>query len=641
METDAHGLRDDRRRYGAEVRARLRILGTTDLHVHLLPWDYYADRPLAATGLAVAASVVRRLRAEALAPDGSAGPGACLLFDNGDFLQGNLLSDWLAREGWAETPVHPMIAAMNALGYDGGTLGNHEFNYGLPYLEAALAQARFPIVSANVVAMERGQDLVPPWTILTRDIGGPDAPLPPLRIGAIGFAPPQLALWDRLGLGGRVGTRDILEAAREAVPRLRAAGAEIVVALCHSGIGPEAAEPMMENAAVPLAAVPGIDVILAGHTHAVFPNAAMRASIAVDPVAGTLHGKPAVQAGFYGSHVGIVDLDLLLGPAGWRIAGHSVRVESVARAVQSQPGSSLADPVVAEIALPSHRLLLEAARRPIGRTEVALFSHFSMVAQDDALAVVADAQRAHAHVLLAGTPEADVPILVAVAPFKAGGQGGPEHYIDIPPGPLALRQAAELYLHINSFCLIEITGAGLASWLERSASLFARLVPGLLDQPLHDPTFASYNFDLIDGLTYTIDPTLPARTDAGGAPLGAGVPRVLDIRHEGRAVADDDRFVLATNSYRLGSGGGFEAALAARPILMSPTTTRDIILAHVRGGPLRPAQREGWRFASSPGTGAWFDTGPGAMAHLGALQGRDVRPLGPGHGGFARFALHL
>jgi 2',3'-cyclic-nucleotide 2'-phosphodiesterase/3'-nucleotidase len=604
---------------GAGIQARLRILATSDLHFHLLPFDYYADRPLPGTGLAAAARTIAALRR---------GPWVTLLVDNGDLIQGNMMSDWLAAGGWSGP--HPMIAAMNAIGYDAGTLGNHEFNHGLGHLRAALAEARFPIVSANIAALDA--PLAPPWTILERDVAA-GAGAPPLRIGVIGFAPPQIAAWDRARLNGALRVRDIVAAAEDELPRLCAAGADVVLALCHSGIGPEAATPGMENAAVPLAAVPGIDALVAGHTHILFPGPGAAAGRAVDPAAGRLHGKPAVQPGFRGSHVGVIDLALGFEAGRWRLRGSAARLERV--------GKGAPEAVVAALAAPAHARLRAEAARPVGTAEVPIHSHFALVAPSPALDIVADAKRAHARALLAETPEARLPVVVAVAPFRAGGRGGPDNYIDIPPGPVALRQAAELYIHPNSVVLLEIDGAGLSDWLERSASLFRRLVPGAAGQPLIDPGFPSYNFDVLDGLSYVIDPSQPPRTDPEGRILDPAARRVSDIRHEGRQVGPTDRFVLATNSYRLGSGGIFAAAAAARPIAAGPGTTRELVVEHVRTAPLRPGPRPRWRFAALPGTAAWFDSAPAALGHLGSVEGRDIRPLGPAAGGFWRFELRL
>src|ERR1700677_1457522 len=102
---------------------RLRLIGTSDLHAYLYPYDYYRDRPDETVGLAKTATLIAAARAEA---------ANTLLLDNGDFIQGAPLGDWAAQQlQTGGSATHPVVAAMNELGYAAGTLGNHEFNYGL------------------------------------------------------------------------------------------------------------------------------------------------------------------------------------------------------------------------------------------------------------------------------------------------------------------------------------------------------------------------------------------------------------------------------------------------------------------------------------------------------------------------------
>lgn len=273
----------------APVGLSLRILATTDMHMHVLPYNYLTDRPCNRVGLARTASQIALRRAEA--------PNS-LLLDNGDFLQGSPLGDFVAGlDGSAPRQPHPAIAAMNALRYDAATLGNHDFNFGLPFLRRALAQAEFPFVAANL-HMRRGPELRP-YVILTRDFLDRAGRPVSLRIGIAGFLPPQTAEWDR-DLAAHIACGDIVESARAILPRMRAEGAELVIALAHSGIGPARHSPRMEHAATALAALEGIDVVIAGHSHQVFPGPQIAPAPGIDPARGTLAGKPAVMAGCQG-----------------------------------------------------------------------------------------------------------------------------------------------------------------------------------------------------------------------------------------------------------------------------------------------------------------------------------------------------
>ena len=290
---------------------RLRLIGTSDLHAYLYPYDYYRDRPDETVGLAKIAALISAARAES---------AHTLLLDNGDFIQGAPLGDYAAQRLQTDKSAnHPVITAMNELGYAVGALGNHEFNYGLDVLEAALRGAAFPFVNCNVLRPD-GSPYFKPWAILDRSIQDEDGAPCPLRLGVIGFVTPQIVQWDQSHLAGRATTVGIVEAARIHVPELRRQGADIVIALCHSGISRRTAAPGDENAALALSGVEGVDAILLGHQHLVLPGSDFPGIAGVDADKGALNGVPAFMPGFWGSHLGIIDLSLVHDASGWKIA---------------------------------------------------------------------------------------------------------------------------------------------------------------------------------------------------------------------------------------------------------------------------------------------------------------------------------
>ncbi|MDD8024311.1 MAG: bifunctional 2',3'-cyclic-nucleotide 2'-phosphodiesterase/3'-nucleotidase, partial [Paracoccaceae bacterium] len=454
----------------------LRIIETTDLHGYVQGYDYFTDQPQSEVGLARLGSLIAEARAQA--------PNS-LLLDNGDFLQGTPLTEYWARvRGLAEAETHPVIAAMNALDYDAAAPGNHEFNYGLDFLRRALAGARFPLVCANALTTPPGgtspaQTLLPPWVILERDCVDQTGAPHRLRIGVIGFLPPQTAAWDVSLLEGQLWTPGIQETARTCLPALRAAGVDLVIALAHTGIAatPPAGQgdDMVEHAALQLAALEGIDVLLCGHSHLCFPGPGTAASPGIDPVRGTLHGKPAMIPGRWGSHLGVMDLRLERHPEGWRLAGFATDLRPACPRLPE-------DPMVLQVNADAHAETLAYIRRAVGHLSVPLHSYFSLVAPDAGLTLVAQAQAAHVAHCLTGRPEAELPLLSAVAPFKCGGRGGPEFFLDLAPGPLQMSHISDLYVFPNMVTALEITGAELADWLERSAGVFAQLIPGQADQ---------------------------------------------------------------------------------------------------------------------------------------------------------------
>lgn len=601
----------------ADQRLSLRILATTDLHMNVLPYDYLADRPCPRHGLARTASLIRRKR-EA--------HKNCLLLDNGDVLQGNPMGDYIAKvRGIRPNDPHPAIAAMNALHYDAAALGNHDFNYGLTFLRRTLAQAEFPFLAANL-RMLRGQGFGR-YVILRRMMVDHAGRPHEIRIGIAGFLPPQTCDWDH-DLSGQMACDDIVETARTLVPEMRADGAQLIVALSHSGIGPAEHRPGMEHAATALAAVEGIDVVIAGHTHQVFPGPQIPAAPGIDPLRGTLAGKPAVMAGFGGSHLGVIDLELERdGASGLRIAAFRTSAVPVDSGLPVDAG-------ITTPALQSHRATLRHFRRRVGHTEAPLNSYFSLVGVDPGLRLVNMAQRWHVRNRLAGTKWQGVPVLSAAAPFRAGGRGGPDHYTDVPAGALTLRSLADLYLFPNRVCALRLTGRQLRSWLERSAGIFNIISPGQRDASLIDPEFPCYNFDVVDGVNWQID--LSAKPGAG---------RVTQLRLQGRPLKCDDTVILATNSYRFATCGLFGTIADDDAIVLRDTApTRDVLRCYVRRR--RRVQIDptpAWSFVPMTGTTVLFETSPAALPHLDQFlhSGRSMEFAHMTSTGFAAIRLSL
>lgn len=638
-----HPARSSRAR--AEVSLTLRLLETTDVHGWLLGYDYYTDQPSSGGSLSRLATLIERARAEA--PN-------CLLFDNGDFLQGTPMAEFWARKlGLRPGEVHPVIAAMNALGYDAATLGNHEFNYGLRFLTRALAGASFPLVSANAVigrAPDPAQDrlLLPPWRVLTRQLRDTEGQLHELRIGVIGFLPWQTADWDRSVLGDGLFSRGVLAAARAHLPALRAQGVDLVVALAHTGIDPPGpgmtGSDLDENVAVPLAALEGIDVVLGGHNHLTFPGPEIAATEVVDPIRGTLHGKPAVVAGRWGSHLGVIDLQLSRTARGWRIADHRSALwpASLRRTAEAPTPIAEEHPRIVAVTASAHAETLAHIRSPVGRLDTPIHSFLSMIAPDAGLSLIAAAQTDHVRTRLEGRPEADLPVLSAVAPFKCGGRGGPDYFIDIAPGAFSRAQVADLYVFPNTIAALVISGAELALWLERSAGLFHQITPGLADQPLIDAAVPCYNFDVVFGVTYEIDPSQPAAFGHDGSPAATPGQRIRNLCHQGRPVRPEDRFVIATNNYRAAGAGRFAGTHRPELDLGPRVSSQDMLAAYVAAqGTVAPLPEPVWRFAALPDTSAVFETSCRVLRLIPQMTGGQLAPLGRTVTGFQEIRLRF
>lgn len=603
----------------AGATCALTLLATSDLHLNLCPWDHYSDRPAPGTGLISAAGRIARLRRTE--------PNA-LLLDNGDFLQGTAVGDAIAdsHPPRADQP-HPMIEAMNLLGYDAVALGNHDFDYGLEFLGAALAGAQFPALCANLVRTDGGPPLFGGWTVLERRVTDDAGKSWPLRIGLVGVLPPQVEAWGSAHLQGRAKAQGMAETVRRLVPRMIASGAEVVVALCHTGIGTAkgGTAPEAENAALALAAVPGVDAVIAGHTHQLFPGPDFPAGPGIDPQSGHLAGIPAVMPGYAGSHLGVIRLRLERGTdRRWRSLGGTGALVPL---LAEKP----ADPVPEPLAQLCNRLTAATRRhlaRPAGRTAIALNTHFALAGDCATTRLTARAMRWHVAQMLQGGPYGDLPVLAAASPSRAGGTAGASNYVDLPAGTMCERDLAALCPYPNPIRALKVTGAGLRDWLEYSARAFRQIAPGTQDAALLDPDWPYYNFDVIEGLTYRIDLSAPPGD------------RIRDLCHDGAPLRPEADFALATNSYRAAGGGGFPGTGPEVPtILAAPTLVRTIIGAWLTlEGPYEAAPFAQWRFVPMPGTTAVLHTGQGAVHHL---PRPGLTPLETGADGFLRVRIAL
>lgn len=608
------------------ARCTLTVLATSDLHLHLCPWDYYADRAAPGSGLAAVAGRIRALRA---------GLPNTLLLDNGDFLQGTALGDALAeaRPPGPHRP-HPMIEAMNLLDYDAVALGNHDFNFGLDFLGAALRGAQFPVLCANLRRTDGGAPLFAGWTVLDRKVTCDDGRQRTVRVGVAGFLPPQVMVWDAAHLGGRALAEGIVATARRVVPQMIAAGAEVVVALCHSGIGTAEAgqSAQAEHAALALAAVPGIDAVVAGHSHQVFPGPDFPAGPGIDPSAGLLAGKPACMPGFAASHLGVLHLELTRASGQrWRVTAGGGRVipladHDAAPHPRAEEPDSAAEPLMA-LCETAHVATRRHLDRPAGHSAVPVHSLFAMAGPCPANRLVARAKRWHVSQMLAGTPLAHLPVLAAAAPSRVGGRGGPANFTDLPAGPLRERDLTSLCPFPNAIRALRLTGTELAAWLEHATGVFRVVTPGSADAPLLNPDWPAYNFDQIEGLRYDID-------------LGRAQDRIRNLTYQGAPLDPAAEFILATTSYRASGGGGYPGCGdPARLVLSAPTLVRSIVGAYLTiEGPFDPPPELTWRFSPMAGTSVTLDSGQAALAHL---PRPGLEPLGLTDSGFLRLRLTL
>ncbi|MDQ1147678.1 2',3'-cyclic-nucleotide 2'-phosphodiesterase/3'-nucleotidase [Bacillus sp. SORGH_AS 510] len=613
---------------------QLRLLGTTDIHVFLANYDYYQTKQDDKVGLVKTATLIKQARNEVK---------NSMLFDNGDEIQGNPLGDYVAKvKGLKKGEVHPVYRLFNQLEYDATTVGNHEFNYGLDYLNEVLNDAKMPLVNANVVKAGTDQPYFEPYVFLNKTVVDAQGKKQTIKIGIIGFVPPQIMEWDKANLEGKVEVKPIVETAKKYVPLMKKKGADVIVALAHTGISGEPYQPRMENAAYYLTEIKDIDAIFTGHQHNVFPGPLYKVLEKVNLEKGTINGKPVVMPGAFGSHLGVIDLQLQKVLGQWKVVDSQASVRPIVDAT----GKSIVetDQELMKAILPEHEGTIKYVNQPVGETTAPIYSYFALVQDDPSVQIVNIAQTEYLTEKLkdpAYSKYAGIPVLSAAAPFKAGGRNGPQYYTDIPAGTLAIKNVADLYLYPNTLQAKLVTGAQLKEWLEMSAGQFNQIDPSQTgEQPLINSNFQSFNFDVIDGVQYQIDVTKPAKYDPNGNVINAGSSRILNLTYQGEPVAADQKFIVATNNYRATSVT-FPGVSQGEIVLKSPDENRQIITNYIQEKKtINPTADQNWSFAKFKGTVVpVFDSSPNAQKFIGQFP--NIKYIGPSAGGFAKYSIDL
>ena len=591
----------------------LALMETTDIHSNVLGYNYYGLAADPTVGLDRASTLIQGARAE--------NPNNVLL-DDGDVIQGTLLGDLQAVA--SPVPCSGTLAvhkAMSALKYDGGGLGNHEFNYGLPFLSQVTntdfgipgvskpagncGAPTYPMVLTNVTAVASGKTIYQPYALIARQFTAvtPDGSKisVPMNIGIMSFVPPQILTWDQKNLAGLVAVGGVQEAANQYVPQLRAKGADIVVALSHGGLDTSPYSPKMENGSYYLSTT-GIDALLIGHSHLIFPKgketgaaaldpsfAAIPASARVDAVNGFVNGVPTVMAQSWGRRLGIIKMTYVYTAGKWVVQPAKTTVEARGFNYTDGKTSVAADPAIATLVATEHSATIAYAKQPLGvTTDFEMSAYFALAGDVSAIELVNQAQLDYVKKYIAASTDPtiasyqNIPVISCSAPFKAG-RNGPTDFTDVAPGAspaapigLQVRNPGDLYLYSNNnLQAVKIKGADLQAWLETAAQQFGQINPALTTEQDLVPSYGTiYNYDVFyaenNALTYQIDVTKPAGS------------RIVNLTYLGKPVAATDDFIVATNDYRAGGGGNVPGIDGSKTIIKSPDANQTVVSNYLK-----------------------------------------------------------
>ncbi len=550
-----------------ETTHQLTIMGTTDMHQNLMPYDYMADEAVEDFGFAKTYTLIEEVREK---------QDNTLLLSNGDIISGSLISTLEARvDPLKEGETQRIVEIYNQVGYKAVAVGNHELqDYKMEFFEKARQGAKFDWVSANVkLTDDENEPYTKPYTIVEKEVDGKT-----LKVGVIGFTPPQTMRWGSSHLKGNVVMEDIVEAAKEYMPEVKKKS-DIVVAVAHTGISTADKDSYdaRENAAYYLAQVDGIDAMILGHHHGTFPGGYEDIE-GVNNKEGTIHGVPAVMPKSWGGALGVIDLTLINRGDKWEVKSANPQLKVVDKNVEAHPK-------IKKLAKDIHEETIAYVREPIGESARDITSYVSRIMDSSVTQIINDAQLWWAEKKFAEGEYSDLPILSAAAPFQAGRED-PEYFTEVWEGDITIGDVTDIYIYANQIRVMKLNGKQVIEWLERSAENFNRIDPEASEtQQLLNSDFSAYNYDVIEGIEYEIDVTKPEGE------------RIVNATYQGEPLTADQEFLVVTNDYRAGGGGNFPPCVEEDPVYApSGATNRAQIINYIKAkGTVNPEPTDNWQ----------------------------------------------
>ncbi|GII58407.1 multifunctional 2',3'-cyclic-nucleotide 2'-phosphodiesterase/5'-nucleotidase/3'-nucleotidase [Planotetraspora thailandica] len=537
---------------------KITVMASSDIHGNAVNWDYYKnaeydDSAHNDVGLAKISTLVNQIRADR-------GAGHTLLFDSGDTIQGTPLDYYYAKkEPVTETgATHPMAKAMNAIGYDAVTLGNHEFNYGLPLLATWIDQMKAPVLGANAVSAKTGRPAYQPFILKTMKVKGEK----PVKVGILGLTNPGIAVWDKANVDGKLKFLDLVQTAKKWVPVIRGLGADVVLVTAHAGdngMSSYGSDLPVENASAMVAEqVPGIDAVLFGHAHNDVPQRF---------VTNKVTGKQVLltEPGRWGQRLSVVDFTLTKQRGQWTVVGKS--------SATLNSNTVPEDPKIVSLMKKQHDTTVAYVNQVVAQSKEQLSAAESPYKDTAILDYIQKVQTDLVGKAVAGTPDASLPVLSIAAPFSRTAV--------FPAGPVSVRDMAGLYVYDNTLLGIKLTGAQIKDYLEYSARYFNQVAPGApidLRSLTNAGGTPDYNYDQLSGVTYDIDISKPVGQ------------RIIGLSYQGLPVAADKQFVVAINNYRQSGGGGFPGVTTAPVVYNGQVEIRQALIEYATAsGTIDPA----------------------------------------------------
>lgn len=515
------------------------ILATSDMHANIWGYSYEDNKETDNNGMSRLYTYIKKIREE---------EPVVFLVDAGDEIQGTIMTDEIANK--SPDNEHPVMTAMNAMDYDCMTIGNHEFDWGVPAMKKILGQAEFPVLAANILDKNGDPVTGEGWIILER--GG-------IRLAVIGVCTPDVPVWDK----DKEGVSDLtFEAANTAVKKAVAEigdRADIIMVSAHMGQyaeydeenGSDSGEKIIEDN-------PEVDILQTGHMH-----------ITVNDKTGNV---PIVGVRNAGRETARIDVTL---DRDRNIKDISTEIVDMADYEPSEEIRQL--PVVKELHEETIRYIQGDPGDEGDKGEVIGSTTSKFQPEDEIMGIPEGRLKDTAvidliHKVQLLNSGADVS---ACSLFKSDS--------DLPEGEIYYKNIFDIYKYDNTLYRINVTGKELKDYMEWSAGFYNQWVPGDINISF-DPDFPDYLYDMFAGVDYEIDISKPKGE------------RIQNVMFRGEPLKDDQILKLCVSNFRYSAALKPYKLVSGKADWESSGSIRDMIVDYFRqNSPVDPEIYNNWR----------------------------------------------
>jgi 2',3'-cyclic-nucleotide 2'-phosphodiesterase/3'-nucleotidase len=547
----------------AAGNSKITVLVTSDIHGRIMDWDYLTSSS-EDVGLAKIFTLIKEQRQE---------NANTILIDDGDILQGTPLVTYYntINKNWK---IHPMFEAYNAMQYDAIVLGNHEFNFGLDLLTKVIRSSKAPVLSANTFDIKQNKtwDTVKGYTIKKMKINDEI-----VKVGIIGLITDAIPNWEDTVHYEGLEFKDQVEIAKKTIAQIKNK-VDLIIVASHSGVEIPGEESIPnENQIAAIAnACPEVSLIIAGHKHITIDNnnPITNSKKNILYPAGIINDKSIIEPNCWGKVLGRAELSIAKINDKWQVTDlHTSNISTK---------GIVADADIVKIAKPYHDTTIQYLTTKIGMAAADFDAVDGTIKETSLVNLVNDAQCYYGKAMLS---------TAAVFNPKAV----------IHKGDISLQDIYSLYIYENFMYTIKITGAQLKKYLEYSARYYKQFMPGDVTIGINNNGIRDYNYDMVQGVDYTIDITKPEGQ------------RIVNITYQGQPVEDHTHFTCAVNNYRFNGGGGFMTAMGFDQNNKPEVTfdsmkaygddgqVRNLIIKYIQDkGTISPVIKNSWKVVTTP-----------------------------------------